>query len=163
MIRYILSMTVIGAFCLTIGAQQNPTQLAKRAESFAKNKMVITEIVDKTVLASRTPEDHLKRADSYYLVLFQFNLEIGAARTAKDEVRAKDLTTQLTTLLDQGLKPTLEQAHQQLKGGTGAERFPKIKEDLLKQLNTLVDTLPQEDKAQQSLTNVRDRLLQVGK
>ena len=71
-------------------------------------------------------------------------------------------TFNLATLLDRGLKPTLEQAHLQLKDGTGADEFPKIKDQLLKQLDALLVTLPDDANAQQSLSGVRTRLLNVG-
>lgn len=161
--RHTLSLIVVAGCCLVVGAQSTPTLTSqKRAELFKKNKVVIEKMVDKAVESAHTANDHLKRADSYYKVLYQFNVEITKAREAKDDARAKELTEHLATLLDRGLKPTLEQAHLQLKDGTGADEFPKIKDQLLKQLDALLVTLPDDANAQQSLSGVRTRLLNVG-
>jgi hypothetical protein len=161
--RHYLSLIILGALCLGLGAQ-SPRSLTprERHDLYKRNKAVIEQLVEKSVESSNIPTDHLKRADTYYKVLYQFNLEIDQARKSNDQARAKELSMHLATLLDQGLKPTLEQAHLQLKGGTGAAEFPKIKEQLLVQFDALLGTLPEDDTTQQSLSAVRSRLLNVG-
>lgn len=162
MIRHALSLTLMVALAALVGAQ-SPTALKpqQRAQLYKQNRAVIEGLVEKTVASARMSTDHLKRADSYYKLLFQFNTEITQAREAKNQARVDELTRHLQTLLDHGLAPTLESARKQVEGGTGAEEFPVVKGQLLSQLDSLLTTLAEDGPAKQSLTGAKERLLNV--
>lgn len=140
---------------------QSPVALQpqQRAKLYKQNRVVIERLIEKTVTSSRTPKDHLKRAESYYKLLYQFNSEISEARNKNDKQRVLELTQHLKTLVDQGLSPTLEDARKQVEGGTGAAEFPQVKDQLLSQLDALLDTLSEDQTSKDSLTGVRNRLL----
>ncbi|WP_020468922.1 hypothetical protein [Zavarzinella formosa] len=162
MIRHTLSLLLMVGMTAWVGGQ-TPTALKPqyRAQLYKQNRVVIERLVEKTVTSARTPNDHLKRADGYYKLLFQFNTEITQAIDRKDQARVNELTRHLQTLLDQGLAPTLEDARRQVEGGTGAAEFPVVKDQLLSQLDSLLNTLSEDATAKQSLTGAKDRLLKV--
>jgi len=162
MIRPAVSLVLMAGLAAWVGGQ-TPAALKpeRRAQLYKQNRAVIERLVEKTVTSARTPNDHLKRADSYYKLLFQFNTEITQAREAKNQARVDELTRHLQTLLDHGLAPTLEDARKQVEGGTGADEFPVVKDQLLSQLDSLLTTLAEDGPAKQSLTGAKDRLLKV--
>jgi hypothetical protein len=159
MIRRLLSVILVAAFAAVVGAQGPKTLLPQqRAELYKKNRPMIEGLVKKTVESSRTPNDHLKRADSYYQVLFDFSREITAARKAKDTERVEELTKLLQKLLDDGLRPTLADARRQVENGTGAEDYQRVRDNLLTQVNLLLADLNDDASAKKSLESARDNL-----
>lgn len=162
MIRHALSLVGAALLVAAVGAQ-GPKDVppAQRAELYKKNRAVIEQLVEKTVESARTPNDHVKRADTYYKVLFQFNTEIKKAKDANDADRAAELTGHLKTLLDQGLNPTLKDARKLVENGTGVEEFLQVRGDLLAQLTALIDMPGQDPAAKTSLEQTRDRLNQI--
>jgi hypothetical protein len=139
MIRKLLSIVGVAMLTAIVGAETAKTPSAKeRAELFKKNRPLIERLVEKTVESSRTPNDYVKQADTYYKVLFDFSNEIKKARDNREDERVKELTDHLTTLLDKGLMPTLKHARMQVEGGTGEAEFQKVKAELLEQLDALL-------------------------
>ena len=159
MFRHTLSIVTAGFLAVVVGAQ-GPKGVTpqQQADLFKKNQDVIKTIVDQTVESSRTPDNHVSRAKSYYDVLLGFNREILVARQANDQARAADLTRNLGLLLDKGLAPTLAQARGQVEGGTGVDEFKKAREQLLAQLDALLRILETDPAAKASLDGVRQRL-----
>lgn len=157
-----LSLLLIAGLSTFVGGQ-SPSALKPqvRAQLYKQNRVVIERLVEKTVLSARTPNDHLKRADGYYKLLYQFNMEISQARERKDQARVAELTNHLHTLLDQGLAPTLEDARRQVEGGTGAEDFPLVKDQLISQLDALLNTISEDASTKKSLAGAKDKLLNV--
>jgi hypothetical protein len=139
MTRPILSVTV-GVLMATVVGAQGP-DYAVRGKLYQKNRDVIERLVLQTVESSKTPNDHLKRADAYYPVLYQFNVEIKKANQQGESDRVAELTGHLTTLLKDGLAPTLDKAKKQVEGGSGVEKFPEVKKNLLAQIKALRDQL----------------------
>ena len=139
MIRHILSFTVVGLLTAAVGAQ-GPKSLTpkQKAELFAKNRDVIEKVVTQTIVSSKSPNDPLKRAKSYYDLLFHFSQQIKSAGESRDSDRVKELTSHLNTLIEQGLAPTMQKAKVQLEQGTGVEEFRKVRIDLLAQLEALL-------------------------
>jgi len=159
MIRHILSFTAVGFLAAAVGAQGPKALTAKqKADLFAKNRDVIEKVVTQTVDSSKSPNDPLKRANSYYPLLLQFNQEINFPGT--DSARIQELSQHLVTLLDKGLTPTLEKAKLQVEGGTGVDEFRKVKEDLLNQLNALLklNVMSSDPAAKASLDGAMGRL-----
>jgi hypothetical protein len=139
MIRKLLSIVGVALLSAVVGADAGRTPSAReRAELFKKNRPLIDRLVEKTVESSRTPNDYVKQADTYYKVLFEFSNEIKKARDNREHERVEELTAHLTTLLDKGLVPTLKQARLQVEGGTGEAEFQKVKAELLVQLDALL-------------------------
>lgn len=164
MIRHALSLVGAALLVTVVGAQgtkDGPPTPTQRAELYKRNRVVIEQLVEKTVESAKIPNDHVKRADTYYKVLFQFNTEIKKAKDANDADRAAELTAHLKTVLDQGLNPTLTAARNLVKWGTGPEEFNRIKGDLLGQLNALIDMPGQDAATKVSLEQTRDRLNQI--
>jgi hypothetical protein len=162
MIRRFLPLLSIALATAFVGAQ-GPKALMpqQRAELYKKNRPMIERLVEKTVESSRTPSNHLKRADSYYKVLFDFSKEIKAAREANDADRVAELTNHLTYLLDEGLAPTLGDARAQAEDGTSKEDYEQIRDGLLAQVAALLDVLndrPEGEKAKKSLEGAKTRL-----
>ena len=159
MIRRLLTLVAFAAFAAVVGAQGPKSLLPQqRAELYKKNRALIERLVDKTVESARTPQDHLKQADSYYKVLFDFSREITKARENKDTERLEELTGLLQKLLDDGLGPTLSDARQQVLNGTGKEDYQRVRDDLLAQVNALLDDLNDHANAKKSLESARDNL-----
>lgn len=159
MIRRLLSVIVVAAFAAVVGAQAPRALLPQqRAELYKKNRPMIERLVEKTVESSRTPNDHVKRADSYYKVLFDFSREITDARKANDTERVDELTKLLLQLLDKGLRPTLDDARRQVEDGTGNEEYQRVRDDLLAQVKALLDNLNDHADAKKSLESARDNL-----
>jgi hypothetical protein len=162
MIRQLLSLTIAAVLAAVVGAQGPKALLPQqRAEFFKKNRSVIEHLVEKTVESSKTPNDYVKQANTYYQVLFDFNKEISEARRVNDDARAEELTAHLTTLLQDGLMPTLKQARLQVEGGTGEEEYLKVKAELMAQLNALLGTMDDKPAARQSLDDARARLNEI--
>lgn len=159
MIRRLLSIVAVAAFSAFVGAQ-GPKQLTppQRAELYKRNHAMIERLVEKTVESTKTPNDHVKRADTYYKVLFDFSKEITKAREAKDAERVDELTKLLQKLLDEGLRPTLSDARRQVAEGTGNEEYKRVRDNLLEQVNLLLADLNDHAEAKKSLENARDNL-----
>ncbi|HKA07438.1 MAG TPA: hypothetical protein VKD71_09290 [Gemmataceae bacterium] len=161
MTRHILSFTVVGFLVATVGAQ-GPKALtaSQKADLFKKNRDVIEKVVTQTIDSSKSPNDPLKRAKTYYELLFLFSKQIQSAGAANDGNRVKELTSHLNTLVEQGLAPTMQRAKVQLEQGTGVEEFRKVRIDLLAQLDALLG-LPVMDEnpaAKTSLEGAKARL-----
>jgi len=159
MTRHILCLIAIGLVAAAVGAQ-GPKSLRpeQRGELFRKNREVIEIVVDYTIDSSRSPNDPLKRANSYYPVLVNFSQQIKKASGARDDQRVSELTQHLTTLLDKGLAKTLDRAKQQVEGGTGVDEFRKVKQDLLAQLDALLNVLSNDPAAKKSLDDAKGNL-----
>jgi len=159
MIRQLLTLSVVAIVSAVVGAQGPKALLPQqRAELYKKNRPMIERLVEKTVESSHTPGNHLKRADSYYKVLFDFGKEIKAAREANDADRVAELTGHLTQLLDEGLAPTLAQARVQAAEGTGKEDYERIRDGLLAQVGALLEVLDDRPEAKKSLEGAKSRL-----
>jgi hypothetical protein len=161
MIRHILSFAVVGLLAVAVGAQ-GPKALtaSQKAELFTKNRDVIEKIVTQTVASSKLPNNPLKRAESYYDLLFLFSKQIQSAGQANDGSRVKELTSHLNTLIEQGLAPTMQRAKIQMEDGTGVEEFRKVRIDLLAQLDALLGLQVMNDNpdAKSSLEGAKARL-----
>jgi len=131
---------------------------AQRGDLFTRNRPVIENVVGQTLESAHTPGDHVKRAQSYYPVLYKFNTEIADAGRANDAARVEELTRHLKTLLDQGLAPTLVRARDQVEKGTGNEEYRKVKEDLLAQVDVLLKILADNAEARASLEGAKKKL-----
>jgi uncharacterized phage infection (PIP) family protein YhgE len=159
MIRHALSLAAVVLLAAFVGGQPPRALLPKeRADQFKKNQALIQQLVDKTVESSRTPNDHLKRAETYHKVLHEFSEEIRKAKDAGDKHRVEELTSHLNILLDQGLSPTLKRARLQVEGGTGAEDYEKVKELIRAQFNALYANLGDGSPAQKSLDQAKSNL-----
>jgi hypothetical protein len=158
MTRHILSGVVIALMAAAVGAQP-PKALtsAQKGELFRKNREVFENIVDQTVASSSSPNDPLKRANTYYPLLVNFNKQIAGANS-QDSRRVEELTQHLKVLLDKGLTPTLADAKRQVEGGTGVDEFITIRRDLLAQLKALLDVLSNDPATKSSLEGVKNRL-----
>ena len=162
MTRTLLSVATIALLSAAVGAQAPKALLPQqKGELYKKNRQMIEKIVYQTVEASKTPEFPLRRANTYYDVLFKLNSEIRDARNANDRDRVQELTDHLNTLLDKGLTPTLVKAREQVAGGTGVDEYEKVKADLLAQLNALIDMLDDQPSAKQSLSGAKARLEEI--
>ena len=69
----------------------------------------------------------MKRANTYYDVIYNFNKEIAQARQSNDTARVEELSKHLGMLLDDGLAPTLIKARTLVEGGTGVEEYLKFR------------------------------------
>jgi len=161
MIRHILSFTVVGVLAAAVGAQ-GPKALTpkQKADLFAKNRDVIEKVVTQTIASSTLPNDPLKRAKTYYELLFLFSQQIKSAGESRDTDRVKELTSHLNTLVEQGLAPTMQKAKVQLEQGTGVEEFRKVRIDLLAQLDALLGlpVMDENPSAKTSLEGAKARL-----
>lgn len=159
MLRHTLTV-VIAAFLVAVVGAQGPKgpSPAQRGELFKKNHSVIESLVKETVDSSHVPNDYVKRASSYYDVLYKFNTEIAEAGKARDAARVEELTHHLELLLDQGLAPTLVKARVQVENGTGNEDYLKVKENLLAQVNALLAILAESPATKASLEGARRKL-----
>ena len=159
MTRHMLSLVAIGLVSAAVGAQ-GPKSLRpeQRGELFKKNREVIETVVAYTVDSSRSPNDPLKRANTYYPVLLNFSQQISKANAADDRGRVDELTQHLTTLLDKGLAETLKSAKRVVEGGTGVDEFRKVKVDLIAELDALLDVLSNDPKAKKSLDGAKSNL-----
>ena len=157
MTRHILSGVVIAIMAAAVGAQ-TPKALtsAQKGELFRKNREVFENIVDQTVASSKSPNDPLKRANTYYSLLVNFNKQIAAS--SQDSGRVEELTQHLKVLLDKGLTPTLADAKRQVEGGTGVDEFVDLRQGLLAQLKALLDVLSNDPTTKSSLEGVKNRL-----
>jgi len=159
MIRQILSISVATWAAVTVGAQgPDALEPGQRRELYKKNRPVIEALVLQTVESSKTPSDHLKRADAYYPVLYQFSVEIQTANQAREANRVTELTGHLTVLLKDGLAPTLDKAKKQVEGGSGVERFPDVKKNLLAQIDALGKQLDPASPAGASLEAAKEKV-----
>jgi hypothetical protein len=156
MTRPILSVGV-GVLMATVVGAQGP-DYAVRGKLYEKNRDVIERLVLQTVESSKTPNDHLKRADAYYPVLYQFSVEIQKANQAREANRVNELTGHLTVLLKDGLAPTLDKAKKQVEGGSGVEQFPEVKENLLGQIKALQLQLDPTSPARASLVAAKEKV-----
>jgi hypothetical protein len=161
MIRKLLSIVGMAMLTAVVGAETAKTPNAReRAELFKKNRPLIERLIEKTVESSRTPNDYVKQADTYYKVLFDFSNEIKKARDSRENDRVQELTDHLTTLLEKGLMPTLKQARLQVEGGTGEEEFQKVKAELLEQLEALLAVMS-DTPVKPSLETAKARLNEI--
>jgi len=126
MFRHTLSTVVVIILVAVVGAQ-GPKSLSGRqqGELYNKNRTVIKEIVEKTLESSHIPNDSVKRANTYYDIIFNFNKEIAQARQSNDTARIDELSKHLGLLLDDGLAPTLVKARELVEGGT-SRRVPQV-------------------------------------
>ena len=161
MIRHILSFAVVGFLAAAVGAQGPKTLTPKqKADLFAKNRDVIEKVVTQTVASSKSPSNPLKRAQSYYDLLFLFSQQIKSAGESRDNDRVKELTSHLNTLIEQGLAPTMQRAKTVMADGTGVGEFQNVREQLIAQLDALL-RLPAMDEnpsAKTSLEGAKARL-----
>jgi hypothetical protein len=156
--RHTLTVVTAAVLAAIVGAQgPRAPSPAQRGELFKKNRPVIEKLVDQTLDSARTPNDYVKRADSYYPVLYQFNTEIAKARDT-DPARVEELTRHLGTLLDKGLAPTLVRAREQVENGTGNEDYRRVKDVLLAQVKALLDMLADNPSATASLEGAKRKL-----
>lgn len=162
MCRHTLIVVTAAVLAAVVGAQgpKAPTP-AQRGELFKKNRPVIEKLVDQTLDSARTPNDYVKRANSYYPVLYKFNTEIAQAGRDSDPARVEELTRHLGTLLDKGLAPTLVKAREQVENGTGNEDYRRVKDDLMAQLRALLDMLADNPSAAASLEGARKKLDEI--
>ena len=161
-IRFLKTLFLGILFAATVGAQgPNALRPQQRHELFKRNREVIGHVVSQTLESSRVPSNYLKQADSYYKLLFEFNQEIRKARDAKDMARVTELSNNLEMLLDGGLAYVLEETRKQVENGTGREEYPRIKNDLLAQLDSLLFSLDDDSKAKTSLSAAKQRLLNI--
>jgi hypothetical protein len=158
MIRHVIAIVVIALMAVAVGAQP-PKALtsAQKGELFKKNREIFEKVVDETVASSKSPNDPLKRANTYYPLLLHFSKQISSANS-QDSRRVEELSQHLKTLLDKGLTPTLAEAKRQVEGGTGVDDFIKIRQDLLAQLNALLDVLSNDPATKGSLEGAKNRL-----
>jgi hypothetical protein len=161
MIRQLLSLGLVGVVAAVVGAQA-PRSLRsdERGVIYRMNRPVIEKLVDESVSSAGARGNHLKRADSYYPVLREFIAQIKAAQTDRNIERADDLTRQLTALVDKGLAPTLTKAKLQVEGGSGQDEFPKVRDDLVAQLNGLLEIL-NDPAARTSLEGARSKVYSI--
>jgi hypothetical protein len=159
MFRHTLSVLTAAFLAAVVGAQgpKGPSP-AQRGELFKKNRLVIENLIDQSLVSAHTPNDYVKRANSYYRVLYKFNTEIADAGRAHDTARVEELTGHLETLLDKGLAPTLVKARVQVENGTGVEEFRKAKEDLLAQVDALLGMLADNPAMKASLEATKRKL-----
>jgi hypothetical protein len=162
MLRHTVS-TVVVIFLVAVVGAQGPKSLSpqQQGELYKKNRLVVEKIVDKTLESSNVPGEHVKRANSYYDILYSFNKEIGQARQANDTARVDELSKHLGTLLDKGLAPTLVDARKQVEGGTGVELYLKVRDELLAQLDALLGILGDNPAAKASLDGAKKRLNEI--
>lgn len=159
MIRHFLTLGLVAILCAALGAQGTKSvSPAQKADLYKKNRPVIERLVEKTVESSKTPDDHLLRADTYYKVLFDFSKEISAARTANDLERVEELTAHLKELLDRGLAETLSDARKQVEKGSHAEDYVRVRDGLLAQVGALLDVMDDQSPAKKSLEDTRSKL-----
>ncbi|HKB04813.1 MAG TPA: hypothetical protein VKD90_21500 [Gemmataceae bacterium] len=156
MIRQILSLTVVAAVTIAVGAQGPEPRV--RGMLYKMNRGVIERLVEQSVESSKTPNDHLKRADTYHKLLLDFNKQIASARTEGKTDRVAELTEHLTTLVEKGLAPTLDKAKRQVEGGSNQDEFPTVKRNLVAQLDVLIKQLPDEPAARASLEGAKDKV-----
>lgn len=159
MLRHTLTFVTAAFLAAVVGAQgpKGPTP-AQRGELFKKNQLVIENLVDQTLKSAHTPGDYVKRANSYYPVLYKFNKEIAEARESHDSARVEELTHHLETLLDKGLAPTLVKARVQVENGTGNEEYLTVKKNLLDQVNALLVILAESPATKASLEEAKRKL-----
>lgn len=162
MLRHTLTFVTAAFLAAVVGAQgpRGPSP-AQRGELFKKNRLVIENLVDQTVASAHTPNDYVKRAKSYYPVLYKFNTEIADAGRAHDAGRVEELTHHLETLLDKGLAPTLVKARVQVENGTGNEEYVQVKADLLAQLNALLGILAESPATRVFLEDAKRKLDEI--
>jgi hypothetical protein len=156
MIRQTLSLTIVALVTVAVGAQGPEPSLRKKL--YEKNRPVIERLVEQTIESSKTPNDHLKRADTYHKVLLHFNKQIANARDEGDADRVAELSEHLTTLVEKGLAPTLDKAKRQVEGGSNQEEFPTVKRNLVAQLDVLIKQLAEEPSARTSLEGAKDKV-----
>jgi len=157
--RHTLTVVTAAVLAAIVGAQgPRAPSPAQRGELFKKNRPVIEKLVDQTLSSARTPNDYVKRAESYYYVLLKFNNEIAEAGRVQDSARVEELTLHLGTLLDKGLAPTLVKAREQVENGTGNEDYRRVKEDLLAQVDALLHILAESPGAKASLEGAKKKL-----
>jgi|RhiMethySRZTD1v2_1073278.scaffolds.fasta_scaffold2022463_2 hypothetical protein len=157
--RHVLSTVVAGLIAAAVGAETpNALQPGQRSELYKKNRLVIEGLLKNTIESSKTPNDHLKRADAYYAVLLQFSNEIRLANGSGESDRAAELTGHLTTLLKDGLAPTLDKAKKQVEGGSGVDEFPRVKDNLLSQITVLEGQLDPASPAGSSLGSAKAKV-----
>jgi hypothetical protein len=157
--RHTLSVVTAAVLAAIVGAQgPRAPSPAQRGELFKKNRPVIEKLIDQTLDSARTPNDYVKRANSYYPVLYKFNTEIAQANRDHDGARVDELSRHLETLLDRGLAPTLVRAREQVENGTGNEDYRKVKEDLLAQVDALLGILAESPGAKASLEGAKKKL-----
>lgn len=162
MFRHTLSVVLAAFLAAVVGAQGSKAPSPpQRGELFKKNQPVIEEIVAQTVESSRVPNEYVKRAKTYYPVLFDFNQEIARAGRNNDTARVEELTRHLGTLLDRGLAPTLIRAREQVENGTGVEEYGEVKADLLAQVDALMGMVGDNPSAKASLEVARKRLDEI--
>jgi hypothetical protein len=159
MFRHTLTVVTAAFLAAVVGAQgpKGPSP-AQRGELFKKNRLVIENLVNQSLVSAHTPNDYVKRANSYYPVLYKFNREIAEAREAHDIARVEELTHHLETLLDKGLAPTLVKARVQVENGTGVEEFRQAKKDLLDQVHALLAMLADNPAMKVSLEATKRKL-----
>lgn len=162
MLRHTLTFVTAAFLAAIVGAQgpKSPSP-AQRGELFKKNRLVIENLVEQTLQSAHTPGDYVKRAGSYYPVLYKFNKEIAEAGQAHDTPRVEELTHHLETLLDKGLAPTLVKARIQVENGTGNEEYLKVKESLLDQVNALLVILAESPATKASLEEAKRKLDEI--
>jgi hypothetical protein len=159
MIRQTLSVFVAVLIAAAVGAESpNALRPEQRGELYKKNRFVIEGLVKKTIESSSSANEHLKRADSYYDVLYQFSNEIKEANRRGESDRAAELTGHLTTLLKDGLAPTLDKAKKQVEGGSGVDKFPEVKANLLSQITVLEGQLDPASAAGASLSSAKAKV-----
>jgi hypothetical protein len=141
MTRHVLTTVLAALAAVGVGAQ-GPAALQpnQRAELYRKNHVVIEKLVEKTVASSRSSGDAVKRAESYYGVLYEFTLAIDRAKAEKDSGRVADLTKNLNNLLSRGLKPTLISAQDMVRGGTGEAEYLDARDRLIAQVDALLNS-----------------------
>jgi len=162
MFRHTLTVVAAALLAAIVGAQgpKGPSP-AQRGELFKKDRLVIENLVDQTLKSAHTPGDYVKRAESYYPVLLNFNQEIGKASDQHDAARVEELTRHLETLLDKGLAPTLVRARVQVENGTGNEEYRKVKSYLLAQVDALLGILAESPATKASLEGVKRKLDEI--
>jgi len=162
MIRRILPLVVMALTSALVGAQgQKTVPPQQRAELYKRNRAVIERLVTKTVESAKAPNNPVTRAETYYQVLTDFNAELAKARSAGDDARVKELTGHLVFLIDQGLRPTLKKAKTELEGGTWDEKYQKVRDDLIAQVNALLGVIADDAEAKKSLEGAKDGLNQI--
>jgi len=159
MLRHTLAVVTAAFLAAVVGAQgpKEPTT-GQRGELFRKNRSVIESLVKETVQSAHTPHEYVKRANSYYPVLHEFNTKIAEAAGARDTARVEELTRHLETLLDKGLAPTLVKAREQVENGTGVEEFREAKQFLLAQVNALLGLLSDSPATKALLEGTKQKL-----
>jgi hypothetical protein len=134
MLRHALCLSMFAVLTMLAAAQEPKPRLtaSQQQQLFQRNREMIKTLVDSSLDISKQSGDYIQRSLAYRKVIMELQKELDNAANGEDAGRVSELGSHLNTVLERGLRPSLEAASGQIGAdGTGRRRLVEIRDDTI--------------------------------